>query len=74
MKIFSLFFFKLKEIKGSVSTLVRAKIGPNNGDKLKTDDKIFFNKSNSTGETKKIKLAEIIKIIKEQKVKNWFLH
>ena len=24
--------FKLKEIKGSVSTLVRAKIGPNNGE------------------------------------------
>ena len=46
--------FKLKEIKGSVSTLVRAKIGPNNGDKLKTDDKIFFNKSNSAGKTKKI--------------------
>ena len=36
--------FKLKEIKGSVSTLVRAKIGPNNGDKLKNNDKIFFNK------------------------------
>ena len=46
--------FKLKEIKGSVSTLVKAKIGPNNGDKLKTDDKIFFNKSNSTDKTKKI--------------------
>ena len=46
--------FKLKEIKGSVSTLVRAKIGPNNGDKLKNNDKIFFNKSNSTNKTKKI--------------------
>jgi len=46
--------FKLKEIKGSVSTLVRAKIGPNNGDKLKTDEKIFFNKSNSAGKTNKI--------------------
>ena len=46
--------FKLKEIKGSVSTLVKAKIGPNNGDKLKIDDKIFFNKSNSAGKTKKI--------------------
>jgi len=46
--------FKLKEIKGSVSTLVRAKIGPNNGDKLKNNDKIFFNKSNSTNKTQKI--------------------
>ena len=46
--------FKLKEIKGSVSTLVRAKIGPNNGDKLKNNDKIFFNKSNSTNKPKKI--------------------
>tara|TARA_B100000029_G_scaffold406384_1_gene406998 strand:+ start:2385 stop:3308 length:924 start_codon:yes stop_codon:yes gene_type:complete len=46
--------FKLKEIKGSVSTLVRAKIGPNNGDKLKLEDKIFFNKSNLLDKTKKI--------------------
>jgi len=38
--------FNLTETKGSISTLVRAKIGPNNGDKLKIDEKIFFNKSN----------------------------
>ena len=31
--------FKLKEIKGSVSTLVRANIGPNNGHKLNSEDK-----------------------------------
>ncbi len=37
--------FELNEIKGSFSTLVRAKIGPNGGNKLKTDDKIFFKKS-----------------------------
>ena len=37
--------FKLEEIKGSVSTLVRAKIGSNNGEKLKLDEKIFFNKT-----------------------------
>ena len=37
--------FKLKEIKGSVSTLVRAKIGPNDGNKLKSEDKIFFKSS-----------------------------
>ena len=43
--------FKLKEIKGSVSTLVRAKIGPNNGDKL-LEDKIFFNKSKSEDKRK----------------------
>ena len=36
--------FKIEEVKGSVSTLVRAKIGPNNGNKLKVDDKIFFNR------------------------------
>ena len=46
--------FKLKEIKGSVSTLVRAKIGPNNGEKLKSEAKIFFNKSISADKTKKI--------------------
>ena len=39
--------FKLNETKESISTLVRAKIGPNNGDKLKIDEKIFFNKSNA---------------------------
>ncbi len=48
--------FKLNEIKGSVSTLVRAKIGPNNGNKLNSEDKIFFNKSNSVNKIKKIKL------------------
>ena len=45
--------FKLKKIKGSVSTLVKAKIGPNNGEKLKSGEKIFFNKSNSGGKEKK---------------------
>ena len=47
--------FKLKEIKGSVSTLVRAKIGPNNGEKLQSEEKIFFNKSALASKTKKIK-------------------
>jgi UPF0271 protein len=45
--------FKLDETKGSVSTLVRAKIGPNNGDKLKIDEKIFFNTSSADLKTKK---------------------
>ena len=45
--------FKLDETKGSIATLVRAKIGPNNGDKLKIDEKIFFNKSNADLKTKK---------------------
>jgi len=45
--------FKLKETKGSISTLVRAKIGPNNGDKLKSEEKIFFNKSSPGFKTKK---------------------
>ncbi len=60
--------FKLKEIKGSVSTLVRAKIGPNNGEKLKSEDKIFFNKSNSVNKTKKIQFDSekdnIIRVMK----------
>jgi len=45
--------FKLGKTKGSVSTLVRAKIGPNNGDKLKIDEKIFFNISSADLKTKK---------------------
>ena len=45
--------FELDETKGSVSTLVRAKIGPNNGDKLKIDEKIFFNTSSADLKTKK---------------------
>ena len=46
--------FKLKEVKGSVSTLVRANIGPNKGDKLKSTDKIFFNRLSKEEKTKKI--------------------
>ncbi len=46
--------FKIEEVKGSVSTLVRAKIGPNHGDKLNIDDKIFFNKSHKTDKLKKL--------------------
>ena len=46
--------FKIEEVKGSVSTLVKAKIGPNNGDKLKVGDKIFFNKSHQADKTNKI--------------------
>tara|TARA_B100000427_G_scaffold313618_1_gene306091 strand:+ start:36 stop:968 length:933 start_codon:yes stop_codon:yes gene_type:complete len=37
--------FRLEETKESISTLVRAKIGSNNGEKLKTNEKIFFNTS-----------------------------
>ena len=37
--------FKLDKTKESISTLVRAKIGSNNGEKLKLEEKIFFNKS-----------------------------
>ena len=48
--------FKLNEVKGSVSTLVRAKIGPNKGDKLKSTDKIFFNRSSKKEKTKKIQV------------------
>ena len=45
--------FKLDKTKGSIATLVRAKIGPNNGDKLKIDEKIFFNTSSADLKTKK---------------------
>ena len=48
--------FKLNEVKGSVSTLVRAKIGPNKGDKLKSTDKIFFNRSSKKEKTQKIQV------------------
>ena len=48
--------FKLKEVKGSVSTLVRANIGPNKGDKLKSTDKIFFNRPSKKEKTKKIQV------------------
>ena len=44
--------FKLRKIKGSYSTLVKANIGPNNGEKIKADDKIFFNKVYSSEKIK----------------------
>ena len=47
--------FKLEEIKGSVSTLVRAKIGSNNGEKLKLDEKIFFNKTSQNSKINSFK-------------------
>ena len=60
--------FKIEEIKGSVSTLVKAKNGPNNGDKLKVGDKIFFNKSYKTDKLKKIQFDfdkdNIIRVMK----------
>ena len=60
--------FTIKEVKGSVSTLVRAKIGPNNGDKLKVKEKIFFNKSYKTNKLKKIEFDfdkdNIIRVMK----------
>ncbi len=46
--------FKLKFIHGSVSTLLKAKIGPNGGDKLKSNDKIFYNKVAPNRKIKKI--------------------
>ena len=60
--------FKIEEVKGSVSTLVKAKIGPNSGDKLKVGDKIFFNKSHQEVKTNKIQLYfdkdNIIRVMK----------
>ena len=47
--------FKLEETRGSISTLVRAKIGSNKGDKLKLDEKIFFNQTPQELKIKKIK-------------------
>ncbi len=48
--------FKLKEVNGSISTLVRARIGPKDGDKLKIGEKIFLNDISSSGVKNKIKL------------------
>ncbi len=60
--------FKIEEVKGSVSTLVKAKIGPNNGEKLKVGDKIFFNKSHQVNKTNKIQFDfdkdNIIRVMK----------
>ena len=60
--------FKIEEVKGSVSTLVKAKIGPNNGDKLKVGEKIFFNKSHQVNKTNKIQFDfdkdNIIRVMK----------
>ena len=60
--------FNLKEIKGSSSTLVKAKIGPNSGNKLKIEDKIFYKKSYIKEKTKKIKFIihndNIIRVMK----------
>ena len=44
--------FKLKYFNESVSTLVKAKIGPNDGDKLNIGDKIYIKKSNLLNEKK----------------------
>ena len=60
--------FKIDEVKGSVSTLVKAKIGPNNGDKLKVGDKIFFNRSHQADKTNRIQFDfdkdNIIRVMK----------
>ena len=60
--------FKIEEVKGSVSTLVKAKIGPNNGDNLNVGDKIFFNKSHQADKTNKIQFDfdkdNIIRVMK----------
>ena len=60
--------FKIEEVKGSVSTLVKAKIGPTNGEKVKVGDKIFFNKSHQVNKTNKIQFDfdkdNIIRVMK----------
>ena len=49
---------KIESFFNSVSTLVKAKIGPNNGSKIKIDDKIIINKATSN----KINLKTIISL------------
>ena len=60
--------FKLQKVNGSISTLVRARIGSNDGDKLKIGEKILLNNINSSFTPKKIKLDlekdNIIRVIK----------
>ena len=46
--------FKLDKVKESISTLVRAKIGSNDGEKLKLGEKIFYNQIKSANSKKKI--------------------
>ncbi len=46
--------FKLDDTNGSVSTLVRAKIGPNKGNKLSINEKILLNRQHTTNKVKKI--------------------
>ena len=48
--------FKLDQIKGSLSTLARAKIGPNQGKKLQSDKQVFFNKTCSESQIRKYNL------------------
>ena len=42
--------FKIQSFFSSVSTLVRARIGPNNGNKIKEEDKIVINKATDNKE------------------------
>ena len=57
--------FKIEAFFNSVSTLVKAKIGPNNGSKIKIDDKIIINKtSNNKTNFKSIVPSEDINIIR----------
>ncbi len=60
--------FKLDKINGSLSTLARAKIGPNNGKKLQLDEKIYFNQTCSDPKIKKYNLTfsddNIIRLMK----------
>jgi len=52
--------FGIKPFFNSVSTLVKGKIGPNNGTKISINDKIFFNKDSSSNFFHSVKTASQI--------------
>jgi len=76
--------FDVKPFCKSVSTLIKAKIGPNNGSKINTEDKIIINKVSKNKNNFKastfIEESNIIKVLKgpqfnyfsEESIKNFF--
>jgi len=60
--------FDIKNFFGSVSTLTKAKIGPNNGNKIKTENEIIINKERKNKKNFKIEFLsetnDIIRVLK----------
>jgi antagonist of KipI len=60
--------YKIKSYYNSVSTLVRAKIGPNDGDKIKIDDELIINNDKKISKNFKVNVfpedSNIIRVLK----------